>query len=168
MGHSRLPSLSIITTRMKWFAVLIITVSVVSAEKETVKASVKSGKSKFSCTFTLANDGKAVIMKDSKVVCTPNKPSKRKKQLHVKPVSHVFAHPEPTELVQKECLTFVHTVTAQELPQMTGLGKRWAVVKSKACHHLAVNKICGISTDIKIEGTKKFYPNSLHNCIHKN
>merc|ERR1711915_976539 len=38
-----------------------------------------------------------------------------------KPVSHVFAHPEPTELVQKECLTFVHTVTAQELPQMTGL-----------------------------------------------
>merc|ERR1711915_1038414 len=78
MGDSRLPSLSIIASRMKWFAVLLITVSVVSAAKETVKASVKSGKSKFSCTFTLANDGKAVIMKDSKVVCTPNKPTKRK------------------------------------------------------------------------------------------
>merc|ERR1712236_161256 len=73
---SRLPSLSIITRSMKWFAILLI--SVVSAEKETVKASVKSGKNKFSCTFTLANDGKDVIMKDSKVVCTPNKPTKRK------------------------------------------------------------------------------------------
>merc|ERR1711915_465190 len=38
-----------------------------------------------------------------------------------KPVSLVFVHLVRMELVRKECLTSVHTVTAQELLQMTGL-----------------------------------------------
>merc|ERR1712228_113304 len=39
---------------------------------------VRFGKTKFSCTFTLVNDGSNVNLKDSKVVCTPNKPAKKK------------------------------------------------------------------------------------------
>ena len=58
------------------FVFLCLVLSTASAE--TVKASVKSGKTKFSCTFTLENDGKAVLIGDSKVVCTPNKPTKKK------------------------------------------------------------------------------------------
>ena len=46
-------------------------------EKEVVKASVKSGNKKFSCIFTLTSNGGAVVLADSKVVCTPNKPTKR-------------------------------------------------------------------------------------------
>ena len=60
------------------FVFLLVAISSVFAETETVKASVKSGKTKFSCTFTLANDGEAVVMGDSKAVCTPNKPTKKK------------------------------------------------------------------------------------------
>merc|ERR1711915_1055573 len=55
--------------------------------------------------------------------------SKRKRRLPVKRVSHGSVLPEPMELVQKECLTSVHTVTAQELLQMTGL----APVFNRAC-----------------------------------
>jgi hypothetical protein len=58
------------------FVFLCFVLSTVSGEK--VKASVKSGKTKFSCTFTLENDGTAVMIGDSKVVCTPNKPTKKK------------------------------------------------------------------------------------------
>ena len=60
------------------FGFILMALSCVSAESEVVKASVKSGKNKFSCTFTLANDGAAVLKGDSKVVCTPNKPTKKK------------------------------------------------------------------------------------------
>eukprot|EP00091_Calanus_sinicus_P019549 TRINITY_DN494_c0_g1_i13.p1 TRINITY_DN494_c0_g1~~TRINITY_DN494_c0_g1_i13.p1 ORF type:complete len:197 (-),score=52.59 TRINITY_DN494_c0_g1_i13:52-642(-) len=60
------------------FVFLLLALTSISAETEKVKASVKSGKTKFSCTFTLANDGTAVVLADSKVVCTPNKPTKRK------------------------------------------------------------------------------------------
>ena len=63
---------------MIMFVFLLVAISSVFAETETVKASVKSGKTKFSCTFTLANDGEAVVMGDSKAVCTPNKPAKKK------------------------------------------------------------------------------------------
>ena len=58
------------------FVFLCLVLSTASAEK--VKASVKSGKTRFSCTFTLENDGEAVLIGDSKVVCTPNKPTKKK------------------------------------------------------------------------------------------
>ena len=50
----------------------------VLAISETVKTSVKSGKTKFSCTLTLVSDGAAVVLGDSKAVCTPNKPAKKK------------------------------------------------------------------------------------------
>jgi len=57
---------------------LLLVLSTVYAETETVKTSVKVGKTKFSCTFTLANDGEAVVMGDSSVKCLPNKPTKKK------------------------------------------------------------------------------------------
>ena len=68
---------------MKYLIILAITLSYVNhvsavTETDKVKASVKSGKNKFSCTFTLVSDGDAVLLTDSKVVCTPNKPTKRK------------------------------------------------------------------------------------------
>ena len=60
------------------FVFLLLALSSISAETEKVKASVKVGKTKFSCTITLANDGKFVVIGESKVVCTPNKPTKKK------------------------------------------------------------------------------------------
>ena len=48
------------------------------AATDTAKAKVKVGKKKFSCTFTLENDGQAVVIANSKVKCTPNKPEKKK------------------------------------------------------------------------------------------
>ena len=57
---------------------LLLTVSSISADTEKVKASVKAGNKKFSCTFTLANDGTAMVIGDSKVLCTPNQPTKTK------------------------------------------------------------------------------------------
>merc|ERR1711892_121215 len=77
MGQSNF--IRLITTNMIafWFVLLVVS-SCVLAESEKIKATVKSGKTKFSCTFTLANDGAAVLLGDSKVVCTPNKPSKKK------------------------------------------------------------------------------------------
>merc|ERR1719483_920146 len=68
----------LITTTMIAFWFVLLVVSSVLAESEKIKATVKSGKTKFSCTFTLANDGAAVLLGDSKVVCTPNKPTKKK------------------------------------------------------------------------------------------
>jgi len=62
---------------------LLLVLSTVYAETETVKTSVKVkvGKDKFknfSCTFTMANDGEAVVMGDSSVKCLPDKPTKKK------------------------------------------------------------------------------------------
>jgi hypothetical protein len=59
------------------FGFFLLALSCVSAESETVKSKVTVGSKEFSCTFTLANDGAAVVLGDSKAVCTPNKPKKK-------------------------------------------------------------------------------------------
>merc|ERR1719347_1448763 len=62
------------------FYLLLVLLSSVYAETEEVKTTVKVGKTKFKCTFTLASDGGNVTLNESKVVCTPNKPTKKKVQ----------------------------------------------------------------------------------------
>merc|ERR1711875_160570 len=64
---------------MNYYLVLVL-LSSVYADTEKIKATVKVGKTKFTCTFTLASDGGNVTMNESKVVCTPNKPTKKKVQ----------------------------------------------------------------------------------------
>ena len=67
---------------MNYYLVLVL-LSSVYAETEKIKATVKVGKTKFTCTFTLASDGGNVTLNESKVACTPNKPTKKKVQDYV-------------------------------------------------------------------------------------
>merc|ERR1712183_845667 len=60
------------------YCLLLVLLSSVFAETEKIKSSVKVGKNKFSCTFTLASNGTEMLLADSKAVCTPNKPAKKK------------------------------------------------------------------------------------------
>merc|ERR1712106_252501 len=75
MGSSRL-SMGLCSTAS--LCIFLSALHSVLAISETVKTSVKSGKTKFSCTLTLVSDGAAVVLGDSKAVCTPNKPAKKK------------------------------------------------------------------------------------------
>merc|ERR1712215_76639 len=66
---------------MRHLLLLLLTVlTQVWTEKvtEKVKAPVKVGKKKFSCSFTLVSEEDQVLFGDSKVSCTPNKPTKKK------------------------------------------------------------------------------------------
>merc|ERR1711936_970127 len=65
---------------MRHLLLLLTVLAQVWTEKvaEKVKAPVKVGKKKFSCSFTLVSEGDQVVLGDSKVSCTPNKPPKKK------------------------------------------------------------------------------------------
>merc|ERR1711936_522082 len=68
------------TMRHLFLLLLLAVLAQVWTEKvaEKVKAPVKVGKKKFSCSFTLVSEGDQVVLGDSKVSCTPNKPTKKK------------------------------------------------------------------------------------------
>ena len=52
-----------------------------SAFTETVTRSFKMGRTKFTCSFTMATDGISKVDMDvSKAVCTPNKPTGKSKR----------------------------------------------------------------------------------------